>query len=68
VLASSDPGDLVVDPFAGSGTTLRVCQQLGREALGIELNPDYVAAMRERLATPFDGFDSADPRMSRVPR
>ncbi len=67
VLASSDVGDLVLDPFAGSGTTLRVCQQLDRNAIGIEINPDYVARTRDRLSAPFKGFDSVDPRMERVP-
>jgi len=67
VLASSDEGDLVVDPFSGSGTTLRVCQQLNRKAIGIEINPDYVAITRERLGMAFTGFDSVDPRMERVP-
>lgn len=67
VLASSDAGDLVLDPFAGSGTTLRVCQQLNRKVIGIELNPDYVAMTRSRLSMPFTGFDSVDPRMERVP-
>lgn len=67
ILASSDEGDLVVDPFSGSGTTLRVCQQLDRRAIGIEINPDFVAMTKERLAAPFTGFDSVDPRMERVP-
>ncbi|NNM88612.1 MAG: site-specific DNA-methyltransferase [Phycisphaerae bacterium] len=67
VLTSSDRGDLVLDPFAGSGTTLRVCQQLGRKCAGIELNPDYVALAQARLKRPFTGFDSVDPRMERVP-
>jgi len=67
ILASSDEGDLVVDPFSGSGTTLRVCQQLGRQAIGIEINPDYVSMTRDRLASAFAGFDSVDPRMERVP-
>ena len=67
VLASSDEGDVVVDPFSGSGTTLRVCQQLGRRAVGIEINPSYVVATRKRLADEFDGFDSVDSRMERVP-
>jgi hypothetical protein len=67
VLASSDAGDLVLDPFAGSGTTLRVCQQLGRRAIGIEMNPSYVAMIRDRLAAEFMGFDSIDPRMERIP-
>jgi site-specific DNA-methyltransferase (adenine-specific) len=67
ILASSDEGDLVVDPFSGSGTTLRVCQQLGRRSVGIEINPDYVSMTRDRLAAVFEGFDSVDPRMERVP-
>ena len=68
VLASSDEGDLVVDPFSGSGTTLRVCQQLDRKAIGIEINPNYVTMTKGRLGATFTGFDSVDPRMSRVPR
>lgn len=68
VLASSDSGDLVLDPFAGSGTTLRVCQQLDRRAIGIEINPDYVTMTKDRLKAGFLGFDSVDPRMERVPR
>jgi len=68
VLASSDEGDLVVDPFSGSGTTLRVCQQLNRSAIGIEVNPEYVAMTRDRLNAEFNGFDSLDPRMERIPR
>jgi len=67
VLASSDEGNLVVDPFSGSGTTLRVCQQFNRKAIGIEINPDYVTMTRNRLGSEFRGFDSVDPRMERVP-
>lgn len=67
ILASSDAGDIVVDPFSGSGTTLRVCQQLDRHAIGIEINPDYVANTKVRLSQSFEGFDSIDPRMKRVP-
>lgn len=67
ILASSDELDLVVDPFSGSGTTLRVCQQLNRNAVGIEINPDYSALTNVRLAAPFKGFDSVDPRIERVP-
>jgi len=68
VLASSEEGDLVVDPFFGSGTTLRVCQVLNRRCLGMELNPEFADRARRRLAKPFDGFDTVDPRVSRVPR
>ena len=67
VLPSSNRGGIVLDPFSGSGTTLRVCQQLGRDAIGFEINPDYIQMSRNRLAMPFTGFDSVDPRMKRVP-
>ena len=67
VLASSNSNDFVLNPFAGSETTLRVCQQTDRNCTGIELNPEYVESMRERLQKPFTGFDSIDPRMERVP-
>ena len=67
VLASSREGDLVVDPFAGSGTTPRVCQQLQRRCVGIELNPAYVSASQIRLTLPFLAFDSIDERMRRIP-
>ena len=67
VLASSNEGDLVVDPFSGSGTTIRVCQQLNRNCIGIELNEDYVEMTKKRLSEKFTGFDSIDPRMERVP-
>jgi site-specific DNA-methyltransferase (adenine-specific) len=67
VLASSHEGNLVLDPFSGSGTTLRVCQQLNRNCTGMELNPEYVKMTKERLKKPFSGFDSVDERMERVP-
>lgn len=67
VLASSKESDTVLDPFCGSGTTLRVCQQLRRNAVGIELNETYVDLTKERLSSPFNGFDSIDERMLRVP-
>lgn len=48
ILAGSRPGDLVFDPFLGSGTTAQVAQQLGRHWLGCELNPDYVELQKGR--------------------
>ncbi|HEV7564375.1 MAG TPA: site-specific DNA-methyltransferase [Microbacteriaceae bacterium] len=45
--AATRPG-LVLDPFAGSGTTLRVARDLGRDVLGIELHPGYAQLARER--------------------
>ena len=67
ILASSNEGDTVLDPFVGSGTTLRVCQQLNRNCIGIDINPDYVKMAEQRLAEPFIGFDSIDERMKRLP-
>ena len=43
-------GDLVVDPFVGSGSTLVAALRCGRDAVGYDLDPDYVALARERLA------------------
>ncbi|MCR9212779.1 MAG: site-specific DNA-methyltransferase [Proteobacteria bacterium] len=68
IAASSNPGDRVLDPFLGSGTTARVAQVLGREATGIEINPDYIEMAKTRLNEPFDGFDSIDPRRERTSR
>ena len=67
VLASSDKGDLVLDPFSGSGTTMRVCQQTNRKGIGIDLNPDYIKETKKRLNEDFFEFDSVDPRMERIP-
>ena len=67
VLASSNIGDTVLDPFVGSGTALRVCQQTDRKCIGIDINPDYIKMSIDRLSEPFNGFDSIDERMKRVP-
>ena len=50
ILSSTNPGDVVLDPFAGSGTTLVVAEQLGRQSIGIELDKVNVEIIRERLA------------------
>jgi site-specific DNA-methyltransferase (cytosine-N4-specific) len=52
VLAGSRPGDVVFDPFFGSGTTGQVAQRLGRRFLGCELNPEYESLQRDRLRQP----------------
>jgi adenine-specific DNA-methyltransferase len=49
VLACSQPGELVLDPFAGSGSSLAVAHLLGRQALGFEIREDYVEMARARL-------------------
>lgn len=50
ILSSTNPGDVVLDPFAGSGTTLVVAEQLGRKSIGIELDSHNVALIENRLA------------------
>lgn len=67
ILASSNEGELVLDPFSGSGTTLRVSQQLNRNCIGIEINLTYVEQTKARIEKEFTGFDSIDPRMERIP-
>lgn len=49
IMAGSRPGDLVLDPFLGSGTTLAVASQLGRRGVGCELNPEYVKLAQDRI-------------------
>jgi DNA modification methylase len=60
IRACSRRGELVLDPFAGSGTTLAVAKKLGRRFLGFELSPQYAGQIRKRLAAiragdPLDG-------------
>jgi site-specific DNA-methyltransferase (adenine-specific) len=49
ILASSRPGDLVLDPFLGSGTTAVVARKLGRRFLGVEADPEHCLAALRRL-------------------
>jgi site-specific DNA-methyltransferase (adenine-specific) len=49
IRACSNPGEVVLDPFAGSGTTMVVAKKLKRRFLGFELSPEYVAASQARL-------------------
>lgn len=57
VLVSSKPGDCVLDPFSGSGSTLAVAKKLGRRWMGFELSKEYVRLVRSRL----DGISVGDP-------
>jgi DNA modification methylase len=50
ILAGSRVGDVVLDPFFGSGTTGQVAQALGRQWIGCELNPDYAPLQQQRTA------------------
>ena len=50
ILAGSRPGDVVLDPFMGSGTTAQVAQALGRQWIGCELNTEYAPLQQARTA------------------
>lgn len=47
---SSNPGDDILDPFAGSGTTIAAAVAMGRRGVGIELNPEYAEIAKRRIA------------------
>ena len=47
---ASEPGELVLDPFAGYGTTVAVAERMGRRAIGIELVPEHLEIARRRCA------------------
>ena len=59
ILASTNAGDIILDPFLGSGTTAAAAREVGRNFIGIEREESYVAAARERVnaVTPIDLSD-----------
>lgn len=59
ILAGSRPGDIVLDPFMGSGTTAQVALQNGRQYLGCELNEDYAELQQQRISSVTDLFSHA---------
>lgn len=67
IKASSNPGDVVLDPFVGSGTTCAVANALGRQWIGFDLNPDYIEMSQKRIETVYQP-DSKDLREERIPR
>jgi site-specific DNA-methyltransferase (adenine-specific) len=63
----SNPGEIVLDPFAGSGTTLVVAKKLGRRWLGFELSADYAAQVEARLEAAREGqplLGAEEPKIS----
>ena len=69
IRACSNPGELVLDPFAGSGTTLAVAKKLERQYLGFELSPQYAEQVNERLAAirPGDPLNGAPEPLVSAP-
>src|SRR5678816_2771941 len=49
IVSSTKPGEVVLDPFFGSGTTGAVARRLGRNFVGLERNPDYARLARKRI-------------------
>jgi DNA modification methylase len=58
--AFTDRGDTVLDPFVGSGTTLKVARGMDRTGIGVELNQDFEALIKERVMEPFEVPDWRD--------
>lgn len=63
----TDPGELVLDAFCGSGTTGVACLRLGRRFIGIEKSPAYAAVARERLRAEANGLSLRDARAGQLP-
>lgn len=57
ILRYSKPGDLVLDPMCGSGTTLIECKLLGRNAIGLDINPQSVKLTKDNLDFTVDDKD-----------
>ncbi len=53
----TNPGETILDPYAGSGTTLRAAMDCGRKAIGLEIDPQYVAVIVKRLSQLVFGFE-----------
>jgi site-specific DNA-methyltransferase (adenine-specific) len=49
ILCSSNPGDVVLDPYVGSGSTIVTCKQLSRNGIGIDVDPVWIKVAKERL-------------------
>lgn len=65
IQASSNEGEIVLDPFVGSGTTCAVAKLLKRKWIGIDINPEYIEMSKDRIKQEKSFFDSFDPREKR---
>jgi site-specific DNA-methyltransferase (adenine-specific) len=63
----SNPGDIVLDPFVGSGTTIQAACELGRGVIGIDILKEYVEISREKL-TPTQGVLLEEPAVYKADR
>jgi DNA modification methylase len=59
ILSWSNDGDIVLDPFSGSGTTAKMARLMGRKYIGIEINPEYCEIAKERLRQKVLNFEEA---------
>lgn len=62
IKAMTNEGDFVLEPFAGSGTTLIACEKTGRKCLAMEISPEYCDVIIERYF--HDAYEDADLRVS----
>jgi adenine-specific DNA-methyltransferase len=64
ILASSNPGDLILDPFVGSGSSLEAAIRTGRKAIGFEINIDYIKVAATRIRQFREGLAAARAQAS----
>jgi len=67
ILASTKPGDIILDPFVGSGTTAAAAKELGRQFIGIDREENYVTAARKRVEQ-ITAIDLSDIEVSKPKR
>ena len=67
ILAGAPVGGVVLDPFMGSGTTALVARYHGRQYVGCELNPKYIAMAKRRLRMPFEHQPAIESNVSDLP-
>ncbi|MCL4480991.1 MAG: site-specific DNA-methyltransferase [Candidatus Thermoplasmatota archaeon] len=66
ILSSTNEGDIVLDPFLGSGTTSVVAEYYGRNSIGIEKNKDYLSIIKKRMNPPQKSIQEQDLRVEYI--